>query len=124
LNLHLDRAVEVGLTDDDIKLAREMGALRDSLWPDAAENVWHRKGTTKGFTTIPRVIPPKPASFSRLCVAIMVRTATAWSRSPPRTATVSIGLALGCTAIAAPIAFRRSVTLAWTTAKSLVDAVA
>lgn len=30
---------------------------RDSTFPDAANRVWSRKGTTKGFTTVPRALP-------------------------------------------------------------------
>ena len=37
-------------------IAKKQAALRDQLWPNAADQIWNRK-SHKGFTTIPKTMP-------------------------------------------------------------------
>jgi hypothetical protein len=48
------------------KPAEKREEIRDILWPDAAELIWHRK-TNDGFTTIPRVLPLILVLIQQLC---------------------------------------------------------
>lgn len=52
--------LEISLLDDpptrSRSLSRKREALRDALWPDAPNVVWSRR-RSRGFTTVPRILP-------------------------------------------------------------------
>lgn len=52
----MSEAAAISITKPIPKVALRRLALRDQLWPDESENLWHRT-TEDGYSTIPRTLP-------------------------------------------------------------------